>query len=271
MAPLMVYPSGVIHKKRPRAFHTLPAPPLEGRLCGWPARHGPGLCVGLCSRQALLVSGKIISAPIRSLVWTLSSMRFLSGWRRLILTRPLPHPLSLRPLRPMFLPAAPYTLTRRILPAATPRFCGLLLHARLCAHGALSGRPVSGRRDSRPHPAGVRPGRRLRRAVVIRTRPQAYVKGPERGRRLYTLLFRQYPALAACLNRRHRVYNASVRLCDALVSQGRAVVIAPAAHLEMARFEKDRARLLAACRQGVADGEKALPQIQSLNASGEAV
>ncbi len=109
------------------------------------------------------------------------------------------------------------------------------------------------------------------RAVVIRTRPQAYVKGPERGRRLYTLLFRQYPALVACLNRRHRVYNASVRLCDALVSQGRAVVIAPAAHLEMARFEKDRARLLAACRQGVADGEKALPQIQSLNASGEAV
>lgn len=55
------------------------------------------------------------------------------------------------------------------------------------------------------------------------------------------------------------------------VFTGRAVVIAPAAHLEMARFEKDRARLLAACRQGVADGEKALPQIQSLNASGEAV
>lgn len=109
------------------------------------------------------------------------------------------------------------------------------------------------------------------RFVVVRTRPLAYRKKPERGRRLYTPLFRQYPALVACLNRRHHVYNASVRLCGALASQGRAVVIAPDAHLEMARFEKDRDKLLAAYRQGLADGERALPQIQRLSAPGGAV
>ncbi len=102
------------------------------------------------------------------------------------------------------------------------------------------------------------------RAVVIRTRPRAYLKGPERGRRLYTLLFRPYPALVACLNRRHLVYNASARLCDALEAQGRAVIVAPDGHLDMGRFEKDRNKLMAAYRQGLADGKKALPQIRAL-------
>lgn len=109
------------------------------------------------------------------------------------------------------------------------------------------------------------------RAIVIRTRPRTYLKGPERGSQLYTRLFRQYPALIACLNRRHLVYNASIRLCDDLEAQGRALIIAPDAHLDMGRFEKNRDKLLAAYRQGLSDGERALPQIRALCAADQAI
>ena len=97
------------------------------------------------------------------------------------------------------------------------------------------------------------------RVVAILTRPPGFVKGPERGRRLFALALRNYTALVEALSRRHERYAASLALLEELEAEGRAVLIRPPEDLPINMLtRKPESLLRAVCRMGYQDAERAL-------------
>lgn len=99
------------------------------------------------------------------------------------------------------------------------------------------------------------------RLVVVLTRPRGYRKPPQKGMAALARYYRQYPALVAAMGVRHQVYNEQLDFVARLEDEGKAVVVAPAAALELGRFEQSREKLAAAGRQGFADGLAALEKL----------
>ena len=100
------------------------------------------------------------------------------------------------------------------------------------------------------------------RLIVVLTRDRLYEKKQEGLRRLYSRKFREYPAMVQLLDTRHQLYNETRRFLFRLEEEGRAVVIAPRAPLEISRFEKKREPLDKVFRQGFRDAEEKWPSIR---------
>ena len=97
------------------------------------------------------------------------------------------------------------------------------------------------------------------RVVAILNRPPGFVKQPEKGRSLYSLVLRKYPAIAEALRRRHEGYMRSLRLLEQMEREGRAVLVRPRAPLPMHTFtRKPRELIERVCGMGYEDAEKAL-------------
>ena len=111
--------------------------------------------------------------------------------------------------------------------------------------------------DSLPVEQALRDG--CERVVAILNRPKGYLKAPEKGRGLYPLLLRQYPAVARALRERHIKYMRALETLEALEREGRAVLIRPEAPLPMHTFtRKPRELIEQVCAMGYRDAEKAL-------------
>ena len=67
---------------------------------------------------------------------------------------------------------------------------------------------------------------------------------------IYRRYFKQYPKMIECLDRRHIVYNDTLKLVLQLEQEGKALVIAPEKPLEIGRFEKRRDKLTALYEEG---------------------
>lgn len=97
------------------------------------------------------------------------------------------------------------------------------------------------------------------RVVAILIRPPGFVKAPEKGRRLFTLVLRDYPQLVEALTRRHERYAASLALLEALEAEGRAVLVRPREDLPISMLtRKPESLLRQVCRMGYRDMEAAL-------------
>lgn len=96
------------------------------------------------------------------------------------------------------------------------------------------------------------------RMAVVLTRDRAYRKGPEKLRPAYHRLFRDTPAMAALLDRRHDVYNRTLAVLRMWEEAGTAAVIAPRAEVRLGRFEKSAEKLSALYDDGYADAERFL-------------
>ena len=97
------------------------------------------------------------------------------------------------------------------------------------------------------------------RMVAILNRPPGYVKPPEKGQLLYSLVLRKYPAVADALRRRHEGYMRSLRLLEQMEREGRAVLIRPQEALPMHTFTRRPRELIErVCDMGYADAERAL-------------
>ena len=111
--------------------------------------------------------------------------------------------------------------------------------------------------DSLPVAQAMRDG--CTRVVAILNRPAGFQKQPERGRQLYSLLLRKYPAVAQALRQRHVTYMQSMQLLEHLAQQGRAVIIRPASPLPMHVFtRKPRALIEQVCQMGYGDMQATL-------------
>ena len=96
------------------------------------------------------------------------------------------------------------------------------------------------------------------RNVVITTRPHGYRKFPHWKVRLLKPFLRRHPKIYAALATRHEWYNAALEYIDRRVSDGAALLIAPARALEISRVCHDPTRMQRVYEVGRAAGEKAL-------------
>ena len=97
------------------------------------------------------------------------------------------------------------------------------------------------------------------RVVAILNRPPGYVKAPEKGQSLYSLLLRKSPAVAEALRRRHENYMRSLRILERMEREGQAVLIRPEEALPMHTFTRKPSALIErVCDMGYADAERAL-------------
>ena len=99
------------------------------------------------------------------------------------------------------------------------------------------------------------------RVVVVLTRNRDYRKAPEKWKKIYHHCFRHTPAMAACLDRRHLVYNAALKTIRRLEKEGRALVIAPTQPMTLGRFDKDPKKLEAVYRMGLRDAKEKAAQL----------
>lgn len=89
--------------------------------------------------------------------------------------------------------------------------------------------------------------------LIVLTRPKEYRKTLSKGNIIVSKLFRKkYPNLKEPLLTRHNHYNETIRFCEELEAQGKAVIIRPTLEQSIESFEKDVNKL----RDGYNNGYK---------------
>ena len=89
--------------------------------------------------------------------------------------------------------------------------------------------------------------------LIVLTRPKEYRKSLSKGNIIVSKLFRKkYPNLKEPLLTRHNHYNETIRFCEELEAQGKAVIIRPTLEQSIESFEKDVNKL----REGYNNGYK---------------
>jgi len=128
-----------------------------------------------------------------------------------------------------------------------------------CRPVALDGRYYfdGGVADSLPVERALAEG--CERVVAILNRPPGYIKRPEKGRRFYSLVLREYPEVANALRRRHEGYMRSLRLLEEMEAAGAAALIRPQEALPMHTFTRGPRELIErVCGLGYEDAQRAL-------------
>ncbi len=99
--------------------------------------------------------------------------------------------------------------------------------------------------------------------LIVLTRPRGYLKQCRRSDRFAARVVRKrYPVIAHQLLNRYQKYNASVKLCEQLEEQGKAVVIRPEYPIES--LEKDVEVLRESYRMGYRLAMERMDRIQQL-------
>lgn len=101
--------------------------------------------------------------------------------------------------------------------------------------------------------------------LIVLTRPKGYIKKLSRNTKVVAKVLRKkYPNLEPILLTRHTLYNATVKFCEELEKQGKAVIIRPTAEGAIDSFEKDTKKLHAAYDHGYNMAIENLDKIKSL-------
>ena len=101
--------------------------------------------------------------------------------------------------------------------------------------------------------------------LIILTRPVGYEKTLSKSNLAAArVLKRKYPNLVEPLLTRHNKYNETVRFCEELERQGKAVLLRPAHHGIIDSFEKDMDKIEACYRYGYALAQQRMDDIAAL-------
>lgn len=101
--------------------------------------------------------------------------------------------------------------------------------------------------------------------LIILTRPKGYIKKLSKNNRIVARMLRKkYPNLEHILLSRHDLYNETVRFCEELEHQGKAIIIRPTAEGAIDSFEKDTTKLRAAYNHGYNMAIENLDKIKAL-------
>ena len=103
------------------------------------------------------------------------------------------------------------------------------------------------------------------KVIVVLTRDRNFIKPPLRCFPLVAWKMKEYPAMVDLLKRHHEVYRENQEEIRRLEKEGKAMVIAPAAPLQIDRFEKSREARSAVYHQGLADGERFIKNFKKEN------
>lgn len=101
------------------------------------------------------------------------------------------------------------------------------------------------------------------KVLVVLTRPKGYIKACRRSDILIARsIEKKYPAIARALVNRYKKYNRSVKLCEELEKQGRAVLLRPETPLKS--LEKDVKVLRQSWQAGYDQAMKHMDEIKAL-------
>ena len=101
--------------------------------------------------------------------------------------------------------------------------------------------------------------------LIILTRPKEYTKELSKGNVIISKLFkRKYPNLKDPLLTRHNHYNETVKFCEELESQGKAIIIRPTLDQAIESFEKDLDKIRAGYNKGYKMGIEKIEEIKKL-------
>ena len=98
------------------------------------------------------------------------------------------------------------------------------------------------------------------RMLIVLTRPKGYLKSCRRSDIVAArMVEKKYPEIARAICNRYKKYNQSVKLCEKLEAEGRAVILRPDEPLES--FEKDVLVLRSTWQQGY---DKAMDKMEQI-------
>lgn len=101
--------------------------------------------------------------------------------------------------------------------------------------------------------------------LIVLTRPKGYIKELGKGTIMVSKLFEnKYPNLKEVLLCRHIQYNKTVKFCEELESQGKAIILRPTAEDGIHSFEKDIAKIDHAYEHGYKIAMNKLEEIKKL-------
>lgn len=101
--------------------------------------------------------------------------------------------------------------------------------------------------------------------LIILTRPKGYVKNLSKGNIVAAkILAKKYPNLKEVFLTRHLKYNETVKFCEQLESEGKAIILRPTAQDGIDSFEKDLNKIHHAYEHGYKMAIDRLEDIKSL-------
>lgn len=100
--------------------------------------------------------------------------------------------------------------------------------------------------------------------VIVLTRDKAYRKSKNSIMPLLKLKYRKYPGLIKSMEKRHIIYNKTLKYIDKLETEGKVVVIRPKEKVDIGRLEKDKEKLTKLYHQGYNDAKEKYQEILNL-------
>lgn len=86
--------------------------------------------------------------------------------------------------------------------------------------------------------------------IIVLTQPKGYVKEPNKYLPLIRVALKKHPAVVKALEKRHIMYNDTIKYIETLEREGKALVIRPSRPLNVGSVEKKPERLQAAYEEG---------------------
>ena len=106
-------------------------------------------------------------------------------------------------------------------------------------------------------------GKGYDKILVIETQPIDYIKGQQKLMPLVKAMYRKYPAMIECMDKRHLMYNEEKRYIREKEKAGEVVVIRPKSPLNINPIEKDPKEIERVYELGRAAGKEKLSQIKA--------
>lgn len=102
----------------------------------------------------------------------------------------------------------------------------------------------------------------VRRAVVIFSKPEGFIKQPEGHRVIYTLALRKYPAIIYRLNHRHEFYNRQITKIRQMRDEGKVLTFSPRADIEVSTYKVDQDVMEELYANGREDAERRVDELK---------
>ena len=113
--------------------------------------------------------------------------------------------------------------------------------------------------DSIPVVKAMRDGNK--KVVIILTRDSSYRKKPNKLMPIIKLKYREYPKLVELMEKRHRIYNKTIKRIEKFEKEGRIFVIRPKNAVEIGRLEKDVNKMKALYNAGYKEAEECFHEL----------
>lgn len=113
--------------------------------------------------------------------------------------------------------------------------------------------------DSIPVVKALRDGNK--KVVLILTRDSSYRKKPNKLMPIIKLKYKEYPKLIELMEKRHRIYNKTIKRIEKFEKEGRIFVIRPKNVVEIGRLEKDTSKMKALYNTGYKEARECFDKL----------